>query len=133
MKILVSAILFLLASSCVSLLWADSRPTRSECIIGYQLDWSAVKEDPYSVRRQMFNWPPPNEWPFAVAAMTMPSGNQYLYMQMKSNCENKSEEAKRLMLYWRENNIPLPEFFEIKEKIEPSIETIYGEGTYWSD
>lgn len=112
---------------------ADERPTRSECIIGYALDWTGVKADLHEVRQAMFDWPPGDERIGPVAGMSLKPDGSRLYLQYRSRCEKKQQMAIALIGFWRSKNLDLPAFKRLPDPIIPLPRTIDLKGPDWRD
>lgn len=112
---------------------AAEKPTRSECIVGFDLDWSLVKTNKHNVRNSMFNWPSGNERIVHLTAMAISSDGSHLYFQFSGNCERKKELSATLIGYWRSEGLNLPRFKRIAGTIIPSTKTIDVRGPYWRD
>jgi hypothetical protein len=111
---------------------AAAKPTRSQCIIGFDLEWSAVSHDRNEVRNAM-DWPTGNEAIESLAAMAISMDGERLYLQFIDECHRKAEMADTLIQYWRSEGLDLPNFERIEDTIVPAPGTIDAEGPYWSD
>ncbi len=108
------------------------RPTRSQCIVGFKLDWAGVS-DPRNSRHSMMQWPERKARTIPIAVMTFgPDGNS-LYMQFWKSCRHKRVHADKLVDFWRSLHIDLPKFTVLSDPIEPSPDTIDAKGKYWKD
>ncbi len=116
----------------LALTGCDERPTRSECIIGFTMDWSKVKADRNDVRNSMF-WPEGSQRIEPLAGTAISLDGTRLYLQFAHDCDDKEEMAEALMAYWRAEGLDLPKFARIDEPIVPSTETIDQRGPSWSD
>ena len=112
---------------------ADRKPTRSECIIGYALDWTGVKTDAHQVRLTMSDWFQGHEKVGSLAGMTMKPDGSRLYLQYGNRCENKQQMATNLIEYWRSQELDLPAFERLPDPITPSPHTIDLKGPDWRD
>ena len=125
---LLSFVLFVSVSAV-----ADQKPTRSECIIGYALDWTGVDPDPYDALETMSRVRIEHRKNPLLAGMSVRSGGSKLYLQYKSRCENKEQMATELIRFWRSQDLDLPEFEQLPDPIRPSPDTIDRQGPYWRD
>ena len=112
---------------------ADEKPTRSECIIGYALDWTGVKADRYDVGEAMFDWRRRHPESEHVAGMTLSRDGSELYLQYRSRCDEKQKMATALIGFWRSRNLDLPLFKRLPDPIIPSPSTIDLKGPHWRD
>jgi len=112
---------------------ADERPTRSECIIGYALDWTGVKTDRYDVIEDMSYWMLKHGRPGQLAGTSVGSDASRLYLQYRSSCEKKQQMATKLIGFWRSQNLELPAFERLPDPIAPSTDTIDLKGPDWRD
>lgn len=111
---------------------SDYKPTRSECIVGYELDWGNVKKD----RRDVVNSIAALQHTMRVdslAGLRFTPSQVALYMIFWSDCGKKWEMSSSQLDVWRENGIELPEFKRIEGLILPSLDTIDVQGPYWRD
>jgi hypothetical protein len=109
---------------------ADSRPTRSECIIGFRLDWSQVKSDHHEMRNSLGR---EVRWITTRPAMTISLDGTRLYLQFRRYCERKDALAAEVIAFWRSKGLDLPRFERITEPIAPSPDTIDVRGSSWRD
>lgn len=105
----------------------SEKPTRTECIVGYRLDWSGVKADPNDVLNKL--WVPPR----TNAALVISIDGSRLYLQFRERCYERSERAAALINHWKQSGTTLPEFIRIQADIAPSVETIDVRGPSWRD
>ncbi len=112
---------------------ADQKPTRSECIIGYDLDWTGVKADPYDALETMSRLRIEHQKSKRLAGMSVRSGGAKIYLQFKSRCESKEQMATELIRFWRSQDLDLPDFERLPDPIKPSPDTIDRRGPYWRD
>jgi hypothetical protein len=111
---------------------ACAKPTRSECIAAFQLDWSSVQSNQADVLNAL-------EWPRGTArikpltAMAVSPDRRHLYLQFLENCERKWEMADALFLHWHSLRLDLPKFERVKTPVVPSPWTIDVKGSHWSD
>lgn len=112
---------------------ANEKPTRSECIVGYALDWSQVKTDPHDVRGAMFYWRPRHNDAQELASMSLRPDGSRLYLQFRNRCEEKEHIAADLIGFWQSKGLDLPTFELLPGPIAPSPDTIDRQGPYWSD
>jgi len=108
-----------------------STPTRSECIIGFNLDWSEVVADHHTVRNSFGDRPAGEQRIRALAAMTISVDGTRIYLQFKMECEKRLEMAAALIDFWRSEGLDIPVFMRIKDPIIPSPDTIDARGPYW--
>ena len=123
-----SLALVLSVSAC-----ADEKPKRSECIIGYALDWTNVKTDPYEVHEAMFDWRLRHGGRGQLAGMAVSLDGSMLYFQYRSRCEKKQQLATELIRFWRSQDLDLPAFERLPDPITPSPDTIDLKGPDWRD
>jgi Rap1a immunity proteins len=109
-----------------------SKPTRSECIIGYNLDWSNVR-DRHSVQDAMLIPLNSSRTAQFVAAQSFSFDNSMLFLQYKDHCDQRREMAAQLIQYWKATGIDLPRLSIIAGPIEPSPSTIDVQGSAWRD
>jgi hypothetical protein len=112
---------------------ADTRPTRSECIIGFRLDWSQVKADRHEVHNALSLGPEGMQKIEARPAIKQSLDGTRLYFQFERNCETKQDLAAGAIAFWRSKGLDLPRFERIEEPIVPSPETIEVWGPAWRD
>ena len=129
--------LFLAAFACmVGLVLAATdtagKPTRSECTIGFRLDWKEVTTQKNLVRNAM-DWPSGAEKIKPLMAMGYTLDRSALYLLFKNDCGKKREMATVLIDYWRTKGLDLPTFERIPEPIIHSPSTIDVRGPHWSD
>ena len=123
------AIFYLASNSLI----ADERPTRSECIVGFALNWAQVKSDPREVRREMYYWRPRHVNAPELAGTSMKPDGSRIYLQYRRHCEEKQQMAADLIGFWRSQGLDLPEFERLPEPIIPSTDTIDFRGPEWRD
>jgi hypothetical protein len=109
------------------------KPTRSECIIGFNMDWSKVKSDRYLVRNSFVHMPPGNRRIARLTSRAMSDDRTRLYFQFAYDCEKQAEMAATLIEYWRSEGLDLPRFERIEGTITPSVQTIDVQGPFWRD
>jgi len=112
---------------------ADSRPTRSECIVGFRLDWSQVKGDRHEIRNSLFLGSDGARTVQSPPAMAKNPDASRLYMQFRGECGKKDEFAAEVIAYWRSKGLELPRLERIAEPIVPSMDTIEVWGPFWRD
>ena len=112
---------------------ADDRPMRSDCIIGYSLDWTHVGADHYEVRESMFDLLPMHGNTSSLAAMLLKPDGSEIYFQYLQHCEDKQKMASDLIKFWRSTDLDIPRFERLPEPIIPSPDTIDRSGPYWRD
>lgn len=112
---------------------AAEKPTRSECIAGFRLDWSQVKSNRHDVRNSFAHLPLGSQRIVRITALAISQDGSQLYFQFKNNCEKKAEMAAILIEYWRSEGLDLPRFERIGGTITPSTETIDVRGPDWRD
>jgi hypothetical protein len=112
---------------------ADSRPTRSECIVGFRLDWSSVKADRHDVRNSLRMEPQLLQRIEAFAASTINPDGTRMYLQFKRDCDKKQDLAAQVIAFWQSKSMDLPRFERIDEPIVPSLDTIEATGPSWRD
>lgn len=110
----------------------DTRPLRSDCIVGYELDWSSVKGS-RTASRNALTVAKYSSRIGAVAALAISPDSKRLYLQFESNCDNKVAMATALIALWRSDGLALPGLKFIPGRIEPSIDTIEVGGPSWKD
>jgi hypothetical protein len=110
----IAVLLFAMGDNMVA---ANTLPARTECIVGFDLDWSKVRTDALAIRNAM-NVPPWDRWRVGpLAAIVISSDGSHMYLQYERDCEDRSELADKLILYWKERNPRLPEFRHIEGPI----------------
>jgi hypothetical protein len=102
----------------------DSRPTRSECLIGYDLDWSKVGTERRVVRNAMAYQPEGDRRIVALAGYGLNLEGTRLYVQFKQDCDKKAEMAAALIAFWESEGLDLPAFNRLAEPIVPSTRTM---------
>ena len=112
---------------------APAKPTRSECIVGFNLDWSQVKSDRNDVLNSFVNWPLGSPRIGRLTAMSISLDGSQIYFQFNKNCYKSDEMAATLIGYWRSKGLDLPRFERIAGTIGPSTQTIDVRGPYWRD
>jgi hypothetical protein len=127
-------ILAIAFSTCLiaSTTTAATKPTRSECIIGFNLNWSSVK-NPDDVRNSMGHWSLEVHKVEPLGAMVFSFDGSRLYFQYQSDCDNKTHMAAAVIAYWHAQGLDLPGFERIADPIQPSPREIDVQGPYWSD
>ena len=108
------------------------KPTRSECTIGFRLDWSGVATQHNLVRNEM-DGPSGAERIEPLTAMGFTLDRSALFLLFKSDCDSKQEMAAALIKYWRSKSLDLPAFERIPDPITHSPSTIDVHGPHWSD
>ena len=112
---------------------AVKKPTRSECIIGFNMDWSQVKSDRYDVSNSFVDMPPGNRRIARLTSFAMSDDITQLYFQFSDDCNKKAEMAATLVEYWRSEGLDLPRFERIEGTITPSVQAIDVQGPFWRD
>lgn len=110
----------------------STKPTRSECIAGFELDWSKVKSD---------KWDIANQWRRPLGAhtikplslMSLTEDRSRLYFVFAEDCDKKREMAAAVIDYWATLSGEMPRFVWIAGPIIPSLQTVEFEGRYWRD
>lgn len=108
---------------------AAAKPTRAECIIGYKLDWSEVK-NPTEVRDAIIRLAKAEQL-LAWATYT-PDWSEF-YMQYKERCDNKREMAEEMIRSLQVQGFASPRMDRIPDPIKISSSTIDLPGPEWSD
>lgn len=108
------------------------KPTRSECTIGFRLDWSGVATQHNLVSNEM-DGPSGVEKINPLTAMGFTLDHSALFLLFKNDCDRKQEMAANLIDYWRSKGLDLPTFDRISDPITHSPWTIDIRGPYWSD
>lgn len=108
-------------------------PSRSECIIGYQLDWSQVQEDHHAVRNGMRALPDSRHEIESLAGMVISKDGRKLYFQFKNLCDDKIRISKEIIDFWISEGMDIPKLSRIPDPIVPSLETIDIRGLHWRD
>ena len=106
------------------------KPSRSECIVGFRLDWSGVRANRSDVINSL-DVSPELFQSVSLATMSTPDSD-HLYLQFYNKCQNRHELAAQLLSHWQGQE-PTPRFVLIDEVICPSPMTIDARGTHWSD
>jgi len=111
---------------------ATAKPSRSECIVGYRLDWSNLHKNRGDVANSIAaaNRPLADE---TLAGLMFQKHHSELYLIFRTGCENKVAKAAKLFDGWREKGIDLPDFARIPDPIIPSTRTLDIQGPYWRD
>ncbi|MBP6817715.1 MAG: hypothetical protein KBC46_00275 [Ferrovibrio sp.] len=114
-------------------LQAAEKPSRTECIAGYKLDWSTVTKDrQYEIGNSLV--PLRRDGPLKnLVAMIFSNGRERLYFQYASDCSQKWQISEELLLYWQNREHDFPPFERIAEPILPSPTTIDVKGLSWRD
>ena len=110
----------------------QSNPSRSECMVGYRLDWTNVQED----RADVANSIAEANRPLAdrtLASLMFQEKHSELYLIFKEGCGEKASKASALFDGWRKNGVDLPDFRRIPDPILPSLRTLDVRGPYWRD
>ncbi len=110
----------------------QGKPSRSECMVGYRLDWSNVQED----RADVANSIAAANRPLAdrtLAGLIFQERHSELYLIFREGCEEKASKASALFDRWREKGIELPDFTRIPDPILPSQKTLDIRGPSWRD
>jgi hypothetical protein len=110
---------------------AYGKPTRAECIIGYRLDWSTVK-DATSVHNSMGELPMRPRSQYLAGDGFSADGTEF-YLQYKDHCDHKEEMAKEVIHLWQSHGLDLPKMMRIPDPVKISIYTIDIRGPEWSD
>lgn len=119
--------MFFVSISAIS----EEKPTRSECIVGYALNWTKVKADSNLVRIQMATWRTGDRNISELAGMTMKPDGSRLYLQYRSRCEDRTRMSADLIGIWESMGLDLPAFERLPDPIEPSTDTIDLRGPDW--
>jgi hypothetical protein len=115
---------------------AEERPTRSECIIGFYLDWAQVKADRHDVRNAFVLTPEEMQRLYVshvTFGLAIDAVGSHLYFQFHENCEKKADQADKIISVWRSRGLDLPRFDRMRDPIEPSPDTIDDRGPSWRD
>jgi hypothetical protein len=112
---------------------AGPKPTRSECIIGYKMDFSDVKADPADIRNSLDFRHDNAAWWEILAGYGFNMDGTRLYLQFARDCDKKAEMTEELIEFWRSKELELPKFERLKEPIIPSPWTIDIQGEAWID
>jgi hypothetical protein len=114
-----------------------AKPTRADCIIGYHLDWSAVKnandvhnsmgEFSFSFEKQYL---PDRQY---LAADAFSADGSAFYLAYKDHCDQKEKFAERLIRLWQSHGLDLPKLDRIPDPVKISLSTIDVYGPWWSD
>jgi len=113
--------------------YTDSRPTRSDCIVGFRLDWSQVKADRHEVRNSLHLGFEGAQRIGTSAAIAISLIGAHVYLQFPRDCDKKEELAAEVIAFWRSKGLDLPRFERIEEPIVPSTKTIEVWGPSWRD
>ncbi len=108
------------------------KPTRSECTIGFRVDWTNVVTQHNLVHNEMFDLLRTTKTT-SLAAMGFDESSSRLYMLFKSDCGKKREMAADLIDFWHSKGLDLPTFERIPDPIIHSPSTIDVRGPHWSD
>lgn len=127
--------------ACLALAACDveQKPTRSECITGFRMDWSGVRTPREDVIHAMFDARPVGaaKKPMGLdplVSMTVPWRNRHeLYLQFSRECKKKWEMFDRLIAIWRAAGLDLPKFERMPEPIVPSPDAIDLRSPSWRD
>lgn len=125
---------------------AEQKPPRSECIVGFRLDWSGVdanrgdvlesiRDSVFASIRESFLERRQPSIPLATVATPDVATPKFdhLYLLFYDNCKNRHELAQQVLNSWQGLNVPLPRFVPIDGVICPSPRTIARRGPHWSD
>jgi hypothetical protein len=128
--LMLASVLLGLAGSTI----AGLKPARSECIIGYKMDFSGLKAHHADITNAMTDYfgRPGWEEVFPGFAISGVHGDR-LYLQYDHDCDKKVELAAKLIEMWRTEGLALPKFERLKEPIIPSPWTIDLQGSPWRD
>lgn len=110
---------------------AGAKPTRSECIVGYQLDWRSVHAERADVLNQM-EIPHDLSRRVALAGASFGTGD-VVFFQFSQGCDTKTEKAAEILAYWKDKLRKLPDFVPITGAVRPGLQTIELVGPHWRD
>jgi hypothetical protein len=105
---------------------AAAKPTRTECIIGYDVDWTGIA-DQRAVRAAIL------EFVKHKAAATFSSDVSKFYAQYREQCDEKQQISEDMFHALQSKGLVLPKFNRIPDPIEISPSTIDLKGLSWSD
>jgi hypothetical protein len=128
------SVLFVTLITSVSIVasCALAKPTRSECIAGFHIDWSDVRSDHVAATNQLDIPERPQLIP-NLAGIAFSSDLSKMYVQFMRNCEQKYSLSDQLIRVWRNQKKILPHFERMREPVVPSPQTIDLQGSYWKD
>ena len=129
-KEIIATILLLLFLGVIAF-YGTRKPTRSECMTGYKLDWSSVK-DPHEIRNSL-NLPHGKQRIEPLIALSISDDGKFFYLLFWHDCRRKWQMSNNLIDYWRSEGLDLPKIEAIQEEIIPSTSTIEVKGAYWRD
>ena len=112
---------------------ATEKPTRSECIVGFNLDWSQVKSDRHDVRNSFRDWPSGSRRIVNLTAMSISLDGSRIYFQFRNDCYKRDEMAATLIGYWQSKACISQGSERIERTITPSTRTIDVRGPSWRD
>ena len=108
-----------------------SRPSRSDCIAGVELLWTAEDTDRIGVLNQLGDaFVYTKSYPVAAQSIR---DRQRIYIIFSKDCATKEQMMEEILAVYRENVPGFPPHRTIKEPIEPSTKTIEAYGEEWSD
>jgi hypothetical protein len=131
--VLASLVCVAMAFAAVVGFAAAQKPTRSECIVGFDLDWSRVVTNRHDILNSLFDKPTIDPKTKVSVAVAVSTNGTRLYLQFRDQCSRKVEMAANLVAFWRSEGLELPVFDPIKGPIIPSPTTIDVQGPHWSD
>lgn len=128
-----NVVLFCMAWLVLGKADATEKPTRRECIVGFNLDWSRIKSDRHDVRNSLRDWPSESQRIADLTAMSISLDGSKIYFQFRKNCYKREEMTTALIGYWRSKGLDLPRFERIEGTVTPSTRTIDVSGLDWRD
>lgn len=111
----------------------SQKPSRSDCITGFSVDWSRLQEDRHDVKNRMRIRPYELGELGPLAAIVWAHTGGEVYLQYSEDCSRKADFAQRLMSLWKDRGMNLPIFSRIDDPIVPSTSTIDVRGDAWRD
>ncbi len=123
------SLLVILACACTQP--SQARPSRSDCIVGYWIDWTGVRADRADVINSL-NISADLQRAVSLAGVAAPD-TEHLYMQFSGRCSDRFELAAQVVRTWKQSVDPMPRFMRMDGVISPSPQTIDIRGPHWSD
>lgn len=126
---------FLLAPLPSTAVLASGKPSRSECIAGYRIEWPDLARDRHGIVNSIaddgFRRSVPDSG--LIAAIAFNENHTALYFQLVRECQRKWEVSQAFLDAWKGAKEDVPLFSGISGVIVPSPSTIDVQGEYWRD
>lgn len=107
------------------------KPSRSDCIIGFELDWSHVRNT--NQTRNSMTLPIGKRRVKEIAARSLELDGSRIYFQSSKLCADKQRQAESVIRYWHDEGLDLPKFSKIQREISLNEPPIQVSGRSWSD